>query len=324
MLGALEPEAKAGAGLAESYARHARRSPARGTRALVGPPRSARATSAILYRRAKQPGTMRSALLTSFFLTCVAHGQDLRPLTRVGPKSTLVVAEAQELFPAIERGERVYTAVLRGAVRHDTVQRYVRCAPVIGTAACQLHLAAKLDRPVEPGTVYLPGTVSDLRPFMPEKRRIYFWGTDTLDPVLPSEGRSLRCIWRPDGYGDRVLLVQEFDAQESVRTERLYHIRRSTCAASQCDSIAVVRCPPDYRHAGTEPVFVLALVNGQLVQVWREPADAPGRELLAVRDHAGRRALVFSTGDVLQQKRHGWSLESPEAVDHAPRLAQQR
>ena len=267
---------------------------------------------------------MRAALFSSILLACVAHCQDLRPLTRVGPGGTLVVSEAQEFFPAIERGVHAYTAVLTGALRSDTVRRYVRIAPQHGSETWRAQLAAKLDRPVEPGTVYLPGAVSDLRPFMPEKRRIYFWGTDTLDPVLPSEGRSLRCIWRPDGYGDRVLLVQEFDAQESVRTERLYHIRRSTCAASQCDSIAVVRCPPDHRHAGTEPVFVLALVNGQLVQVWREPADAPGRELLAVRDHAGRRALVFSTGDVLQQKRHGWSLESPEAVDHAPRLAQQR
>ena len=267
---------------------------------------------------------MRAALLIFALLTCAVHAQYLRPLTRVGPEGTLVVSEAQELFPDIERSVRAYTAVLHGELRTDTVRRYMRIAPRHGSEARRTQLAAKLERPVETGGVYLPGSVSGLQPFMPEKRRIYFWGTDTLDPVLPSEGRSLRCIWRPDGYGDRVLLVQEFDAQESVRTERLYHSRRSTCEASQCDSIAVVRCPPDYRHAGTEPVFVLALVNGQLVQVWREPADAPGRELLAVRDHAGRRALVFSTGDVLQQVRDGWSLEGPAALDHAPRLAQQR
>jgi len=267
---------------------------------------------------------MRAFLLTSILLACTAQSQDLRPMTRAGPNGGALVAEAQELFPSMEQGVAAYTVLLPGEVRVDTLRWHERDFAVKGRAARRMHAAAKLDRPFESGAVYLPGAVHGLIPFVPEKRRIFFWGTDTLDVVLPYRDQQVRCVWIPNGYGERHLAVQVLDAQAKVRSARIHHVRRSECVAMQRDSIAVVRCPPDYRHADTEPTLVLVMVNGEAVQLWREPDHEKGRELRAVLNDAQRSALIFSTGEVLHHAHGTWRLEGAHRQEPGTQLVQER
>lgn len=267
---------------------------------------------------------MRAYLIPLLLVPCNAHSQDLHPMTSAGPKGSLVVAEAPELFQAMEQGVAAYTALLPGEVRIDSVRRYMRVSAESSAAAWRMHLVAKLDRPYESGAVYLPGAVQGLIPFVPEKRRIYFWGTDTLDVLLSDGNHELRCVWLPNGYGDRQLVVHERDAQGNVHSARTHHVRRSECMAMQRDSIAVVRCQPDYRHQATEPAFVLVMLNGEAVQLWREPAQAKGRELLAVLHDAKRGALIFNTGDVLHHAHGAWRLEVGGTREPLTQLAQER
>lgn len=230
-----------------------------------------------------------------------------------GPNGTLLVGRNIEYFNALERNMRAVTTVDRDGVSVQGVQRFIRYSLPEDSAVWGMRLAARLEHPIRPGAIYFPGEVRGVRLFQPEERTIYFWNGDTLDPMLPNSGRELRYIWKQDEEGERWLSAQELDDSNGPVGTADYHIRRSGCLAWQYDSVAVVHCKPEITFEEKEPGLVFVLVNGELVHAWPEAAYAEmspdtHHYLLATMVQGAESALLFTTGDLLVYRDHGWDL----------------
>lgn len=255
---------------------------------------------------------MRRSLILPLVLHALAgHAQMTLPLHEAGPGGTLLLGDNIETFAILERSLRTVTIVAPGAVDVQRVRRFMRYRPDGDDAtAWPTHLAARLERPVEPGAVYLEGDVKGIVPFRPEERTAYFWQGDTLAPMLLAGGRDLRYIWKADANGEHMLVLQELNDHNVPREVTNYHVRRPGCRAQQHDSVAVVHCAPDDAYATVEPAIVFVLVNGEPVHAWRERADADPSQrhrLLATLSQGDERMLIFSTGEVLLRTPHRWS-----------------
>lgn len=263
---------------------------------------------------------MRAISITLFFAGALnASAQIPTPMHVPGPNGTLLVGRNIEVFAAMERSLRTVTVIDRAGVRVEEVKGFVHYTAPYGGVHWSPHLAARLDHEVRPGGLYFPGEVQGVQLFAPGERTVYFWGGDTLDPLLLNAGRDLRYIWNADSTGERTLAVQELNDHYAPRAVTNYHIRRSGCHAWQGDSVAVVHCRPDVAYEEREPAFVFVLVNGELVHAWGEPAHAemgPGTHhyLLATLAQGPESALLFTTGEMLVQRDHHWRLR----VDATP------
>ena len=254
-----------------------------------------------------------TTVLFSIATALSAAAQIPLPMYELGPNGTLLVGHNIESFEALEHSLRTVTAVDRNGVRMQEVERLTRYNPPHDSTQWATRLAARLEEPVRPGALYFPGEVHGLQLFEPEERTVYFWGGDTLDPMLLSGGRDLRYIWKADPTGECHLAIQELNDHHVPHEVTSYHIRRSACMAWQRDSVAVVHCKPDMAFENKEPAIVFVLVNGEAVHVWREPAYADmspttHHYLLATLVQGKETALLFTTGEMLVYRNHDWNL----------------
>ncbi len=241
------------------------------------------------------------------------------PFHTAGPDATLLLGDKVESFTGQERSLREVTSVGPEGVMVQRVRQFKRYTPAGDSSAWHTHLAARLDRPVQAGTLYFEGIVPGIEPFIADARTVHFWQSDTLEPMIRVGGRDLRYIWRMDESGDRTLVLHELNYNYMPREVTSYHIKRSGCRAEQNDSVAVIHCLPDEGHLASEPAFVFVMVNGQPVHVWRERADAKEdttvrHRLLATLAQDSERALLFSTGEVLAYKPHRWKWKGRDAI----------